>query len=100
LGQSKIVIDFGDDKNFFKNFDVSDDDVWFMNAVSSSYGDYEFMDEYTIYDDFKEGYLIFADLNDENTEKIKQISDVLLPSKSFSLLNEYQQELAAVLLFI
>ena len=98
LGQSKIVIDFGDDKNFFKNFDVSDDDVWFMNAVSSSYSDYEFMDEYTIYDDFKEGYLIFADLNDENTEKIKQISDVLLPSKSFSLLNEYQQELAAVLL--
>jgi hypothetical protein len=69
-----------------------------MNAVSSSYSDYEFMDEYTIYDDFKEGYLIFADLNDENTEKIKQISDVLLPSKSFSLLNEYQQELAAVLL--
>ena len=99
LGQSTIVVDFGNDEKFFKNFDVSEDDMWFMNSLSSSYSDYEFIDSYTVEEDFKEGYIIFGELNDENVEKLKQIGEILIPSKEFnSTSDEYRQELSAVLL--
>ena len=99
LGQSTIVIDFGDDEKFFKNFDVSEDDTWFMNAISSSYSDYEFIDSYQVEEDFKEGYIVFGDLNDENKEKLQQIAELILPSKEFDLnSDEYRQELSATLL--
>jgi len=99
LGQSTIVVDFGNDEKFFKNFDVSEDDMWFMNSVSSSYSDYEFIDSYTVEEDFKEGYIIYGELNDENVEKLKQIGEILIPSKEFNLTSdEYRQELSAVLL--
>jgi len=99
LGQSTIVVDFGDDEKFFKNFDVSEDDTWFMNAISSSYSDYEFIDSYTVEEDWKEGYIVFGDLNDENKEKLQQIAELILPSKEFDLnSDEYRQELSATLL--
>jgi hypothetical protein len=99
LGQSTIVVDFGDDERFFKNFDVSEDDTWFMNAISSSYSDYEFIDSYTVEEDWKEGYIVFGDLNDENKEKLQQIAELILPSKEFNLnSDEYRQELSATLL--
>jgi hypothetical protein len=99
LGQSTIVVDFGDDEKFFKNFDVSEDDTWFMNAISSSYSDYEFIDSYQVEEDFKEGYIVFGDLNDENKEKLQQIAELILPSKEFDLnSDEYRQELSATLL--
>jgi len=99
LGQSAIVIDFGDDEKFFKNFDVSEDDMWFMNSISSSYSDYEFIDSYTVEEDWKEGYIVFGDLNDENREKLKQIGEILISSKEFNLNSEeYRQELSTTLL--
>jgi hypothetical protein len=99
LGQSKIVIDFGDDENFFKNFEISEDDIWFMNAINSHYSDYEFIDSYTVEEDWKEGYIVFGDLNDENKEKLQQIAELILPSKEFDLnSDEYRQELSATLL--
>ena len=99
LGQSKIVIDFGDDENFFKNFEISEDDIWFMNAINSYYSDYEFIDSYTVEQDWKEGYIVFGDLNDENKEKLQQIAELILPSKEFNLQDdEYRQELAETLL--
>jgi hypothetical protein len=99
LGQSTIVVDFGDDEKFFKNFDVSEDDTWFMNAISSSYSDYEFIDSYQVEEDFKEGYIVFGDLNDENKEKLQQIAELILPSKEFDLnSDEYRQELSSTLL--
>jgi hypothetical protein len=99
LGQSKIIFDFGDDENFFKMLDLSEDDVWFLNVMNSHYSDYEFIDSYQVEEDFKEGYNIYGELNDENVEKLKQISEVILPSKEFALNDEtYRQELSAVLL--
>jgi hypothetical protein len=99
LGQSQIIIDFKNDDNFFKLFDVSEDDIWFMNAISSYYSDYEFIDSYTVEQDWKEGYIVFGDLNDENKEKLQQIAELILPSKEFNLQDdEYRQELAETLL--
>jgi hypothetical protein len=70
-----------------------------MNSISSSYSDYEFIDSYTVEEDWKEGYIVFGDLNDENREKLQQISEIILPSKVFNLNNEeYRQELSATLL--
>ena len=98
LGQSKIVFDFGDDDNFLKFLDLTDDDIWFFNVMNSHYSDYEFMDSYTIEEDWKEGYIVYGDLNDENQEKLKQISEVILPSKEYNLnSDEYRQELSSVL---
>ena len=64
LGQSKIVFDFGDDDNFLKMLDLNDDDIWFFNVMNSHYSDYEFMDSYTVDEDWKEGYIVYGDLND------------------------------------
>lgn len=98
LGQSKIVFDFGDDDNFLKFLDLTDDDIWFFNVINSYYSDYEFMDSYTVDEDWKEGYIVYGDLNDENKEKLKKISEVILPSKEFNLnSDEYRQELSSVL---
>jgi hypothetical protein len=36
-GQSKIIFDFGDDDNFLKMLDLSDDDIWFFNVINSHY---------------------------------------------------------------
>lgn len=99
LGQSKIIFDFGDDDNFLKMLDLHDDDIWFFNVINSHYSDYEFMDSYTVEEDWKEGYVVYGDLNDDNVEKLKQISEVILPSKEFNLnSDEYRQELSSVLL--
>ena len=99
LGQSKIIFDFGDDDNFLKMLDLHDDDIWFFNVINSPYSDYDFIDSYTVEEDWKEGYIVYGDLNDENTEKLKQISEVILPSKKFNLNSEeYRQELSSVLL--
>jgi hypothetical protein len=98
LGQSKIVFDFGDDDNFLKFLDLNDDDIWFFNVMNSHYSDYEFIDSYSIDEDWKEGYIVYGDLNDENKEKLKEISEVILPSKEFNLnSDEYRQELSSVL---
>jgi hypothetical protein len=98
-GQSKIIFDFGDDDNFLKMLDLHDDDIWFFNVINSHYSDYEFIDSYTVEEDWKEGYIVYGDLNDENKEKLKQISEVILPSKKFNLNSEeYRQELSSVLL--
>jgi hypothetical protein len=98
LGQSTIVVDFGNDEKFFKNFDVSEDDMWFMNSISSSYSDYEFIDSYSIFEDWKEGYIVYGDMNDENMKKFEQISNIILPSGDFEINDdEFRQKLSATL---
>ena len=85
-GQSVINIGFNDDK-FWKNAGLSEDDIWFMKMINSPYSDYEFMDSYSVTDDFRNGYTIFGELNEDNIEKLKQISRYIFPKK-FDLENE------------
>jgi hypothetical protein len=99
LGQSIIIIDFDNDDKFFNSLDLHEDDIWFLNAIESHYSGYEFMDRYTIEDDFKNGYIIFYELNDENKEKLKEIASALLPNIEYKLDDEgYRQQLAEALL--
>lgn len=78
-GQSELIIEFPDDKVFFKALDLNEDDQWFLNAVTSYYGNYEFMDSYTGEEDWKEGYIVFGYLNDENKQTLLKICSVILP---------------------
>ena len=88
LGQSRVIIDFGDDDKFFKLLDIGEDDQWFLNSVSSYYNSYEFLDIYTIEEDFKYGYIVYRDLNDENVNKLKDIAEVVLSGEEFDLEDE------------
>lgn len=99
LGQSTIVIDFDEDEKFFKALDISEDDRWFLNAISSHYNEYDFMDSYQIELDFKEGYIIYGELNKENSVKLKEIAELILPEEEFNMDNDnYRIKLSETLL--
>jgi hypothetical protein len=98
LGQSIITIKFEDDKEFLEEIDMDEQDVWFMQALNGYQG-YEFQDSYQIEQDFKEGYNVYYELNDENKETLKNIASTILPEKEFNLESEeYRQELSEMLL--
>lgn len=98
LGQSIITIKFEDDKELLKDIDLDEQDVWFMSALNSYQG-YEFMESYQVEQDFKEGYGIYYDLNEENKETLKDISSVILPNDEFNLEDdEYKVKLSEMLL--
>ena len=98
LGQSIITIQFEDDKELFKELDIDEQDIWFMGALKS-YNGYEFMDSYQVEQDFKDGYGIYYDLNDENVETLKGIATTILPNKEFNIEDEeYKTELSRMLL--
>lgn len=98
-GQSTIVINFDEDEKFFKALDISEDDLWFLNAINSHYNSYDFMDSYQIEQDFKEGYIIYGELNKENSVKLKEIAELILPEEEFNIDNEdYKIKLSETLL--
>lgn len=98
LGQSIITIQFEDDKELFNELDIDEQDIWFMGALKS-YNGYEFMDSYQVEQDFKDGYGIYYDLNDENVETLKGIATTILPNKEFNIEDEeYKTELSRMLL--
>jgi hypothetical protein len=57
------------------------------------------MDSYQVEQDFKEGYVVYGDLNKENKEKLKEIAELILPGEEFDLDNdEYRVRLSETLL--
>ena len=97
LGQSIVVIDFGEDKSFFESLDLSDNDIWFIDAINSYYGTYEFLDSYSINDEFKSGYIPFGHFSPENYEKLIKIASIIIPEESFNDSDEYRVKLADTL---
>ena len=87
-GQTEIVIDFEDEEKFLSSLDLDDDDIWFLKVMTSSYSDYEFMDGYTIEEDFKNGYIFYSELNDENRQNFKKIAEIVYPDKEFDMDDE------------
>lgn len=98
LGQSIITVRFEDDKELLDDIDMDEQDIWFLRIVNG-YNGYEFMDSYQVEQDFKEGYGIYYDLNEENIETLKEIATVILPNEEFNLENdEYKLKLSELLL--
>jgi hypothetical protein len=86
LGSSDIIIEYKNDNQFFENvLELSDDDIWFEGIVNSPYSDYEFQDYRQVLDDFLQGYGVLDYFDVENKEKLKSISELIIPEKEFNL---------------
>lgn len=96
-GQSIIKLGVNDEK-FWEKVGLHEDDIWFMKIINSYYSDYEFMDSYTITDDFRNGYIIFGELNEDNIEKLKRISRYIFPKKFNLEDDEFRSDFAEKLL--
>ena len=81
-GDSTMLLRFKEDEDLFEILDFSDDDIWFLNVIMSR--NYEFMDSDRMWEDNKEGYGIFRWFNEENTQKLKDIARLVLPSEEFN----------------
>ena len=97
LGKTEITVDLERDDTFLDAIGLGDDDKYFLNNIS--FGDYDLFDYYNVMDDFREGYIIYGDLDEENLKKLKYISSVLLPGESFNLDDDkFRVKLSEVLL--
>jgi hypothetical protein len=85
-GDSKIVLSFEEDEDLYKILDFNDDDIWFLNVIDSR--DYEFTDSDRMWEDNKEGYGIFRWFNDSNTNKLREISQIVMPDREFDTNSE------------
>lgn len=74
-----ITLKFENDEQYFKLFDLSDDDIWFLNNLYSSYGNLEVFDSYRAEEDWREGY-VFPYFNDENKELMEEIKRLIAPN--------------------
>lgn len=98
LGQTIITFRFDDEKEFLESIGLDEQDIWFYQALFS-YNGYEFQDSYQIEQDFKEGYNVYYELNEENKELLKNIANIILPEKDYNIENEeYRAELSNLLL--
>jgi hypothetical protein len=83
-GMTQIVFEFKDEDEFFGSLDLSDDDAWFAKVVDSPYSDgYSFREDYQTREDFKEGYSVFYEFNEENKEKLLSILAILDPTFNY-----------------
>lgn len=80
-GQSVIVVDFDDENDFLKTIGLSEEDSWFYKVINSYYSDYEFMDWYSVKEDFESGYGVWYAFDDENIELLKKISRLIYPKR-------------------
>ena len=98
LGQSIITFRFDDEKEFLESIGLDEQDIWFYQALFG-YNGYDFQDSYQIQEDFKEGYNVYYELNEENKELLKNIANIILPEKEYDIENEeYRMELSHLLL--
>lgn len=85
--QSKIRLDFKDAERFGKIIGLSDDDIWFEQAVSSPYHPYEIWDSGSVDYEFRDGYGPWYDFDDDNKELVRKIAK-LIYGKKFDVDNE------------
>lgn len=77
-GSSNLIIQFDSFSEFGELIGISDDDIYFYNAITNPYSTYELYDPYYTSEDFEQGYGIWYYFNDENIELIKKIAKYIL----------------------
>jgi hypothetical protein len=101
LSESQITINLGNKQNFLNKINLDVDDAWFRGVILNSYEGWNFVDQYTIDEEFKEGYIFEYDLNEENLETLKDIAITILPQDKFDIENdEYRRKLHKMLLVL
>ena len=114
-GKSMIKLTFDDNEDYFKLFDLNEDDIWFLRNLYSYYGNYDmgFYHSDYAYQDWKEGYLIYEiggearaklmelvsyfipnvnDLNDDTAQKISKLLIDTFPRMTENIIDDYQSE--------
>jgi len=91
-GKSLIRLTFYDTDDFFKIFNIDENDKWFVDRMFSSYGSYDFYDSHHAYEEWKQGYIIDG-FNDENLQKFKEIVSLVAPQ--YSNLNDEDTKVKA-----
>lgn len=72
--QSILVLRPKNVDEFCNLLSLSDDDTYFYSNITSPYSNYELYDSYQVNQDFKEGYGIWYEFDDESKEKLEQIA--------------------------
>jgi len=86
-GQSVIYLDFEREDNLFNLMGLDENDAWFLKVINNPYNDYEMIDYYTVKENFLEGYDVFVSFDEDNVDKLRQISR-LIYNKNFNLDDE------------
>jgi hypothetical protein len=94
--KGRIKLRFTDNEDYWKLFDLNDDDIWFARAVYSNYDTFEFEGSDWVDDDWKQGYILH-EFDAENLDKVRDILKLIAP-KYCKLVNDEEFEKASVLL--
>lgn len=84
---SKVVIGFRDMNEFGKTIGLSDDDIWFEQAINNPYSNYEIWDSGSSDQDFKDGYGPWYDFDLDNRQLVERIAKIIY-SKKFDYEND------------
>ena len=94
---SKVIIGFRDMNEFGKIIGLSDDDIWFVQAMNNPYDSYEIWDSSSSDQDFKDGYGPWYDFDEDNKQLVARIAK-LIYSKKFDY--EDEQDRAGLAKFL
>lgn len=87
-----IRFDFQDFESLLKHLSVSDDDANFAETITHGrrWGSgWNFRDPSTVSEDFRNGYTVYNELDDENLKKIREVLKVIDPGTNY---DEFDQE--------
>jgi hypothetical protein len=78
LAQSEVIIELDSNDEFFESLEINEHDAAMISFVDA--GEWDFYDDHTVMEDFKEGYggVLFEWLNEENMSKLKEIAKILV----------------------
>ena len=94
---SSIVINFNSLSDLMDIFDIESYDKSFAEMVNSNYDGWQFMDEYQVLDDWKQGYLLWV-FRGENGNRLNKILEVIAPGQIIDA-NDSENELIAEMLY-
>ncbi len=72
--QSTVIITPKTPDDFCKMIGLSDDDTWFYQNITSPYSSYELYDSYQVQQDFKDGYGVWYEFDDDSKELLNKIA--------------------------
>lgn len=97
-GKSMVTIKFDDHDDYFKLFDLTEGDIWFLNTLFHSYhNDYMFYSSDTADSDWDEGYMIM-DFDNDNLELFKKILVYIKPDIAKLETDDEKSEASKILL--
>lgn len=75
-----VTLKFENDEEYFKLFDISEDDIWFLTHLFSPYGsNLELYDSYRAKEDWEGGYIV-KHFSDENMELLNELRNIVAPN--------------------